>query len=331
MDELTVDLTESEIEFLHKIIRNLKSQGISVIYISHKLNEVLQIADRITVLRDGTNVATVDKEKFDSSSLVNMMVGDKVKDRYPKLDVKIGKDILIVKNVSTQNLLKDISFSLREGEILGIFGLKGSGKSALAKVLFGAENMKSGKIYLNGRKIKIKNTVDAVKNDISYMPLNRLDVRQISNASIADNIVITNMEDIIRTFFLSHGLKRSRAESYIKMLGIRPSNIYEIIKNLSGGNQKKVIFAKWLFRKSKILILNEPTSSIDVVSKVDIYNILNELVMSGVSIILISSEIPELIGICDRIFIMHKGELVKEFYKGEATEELILRYASVGC
>ncbi|HHV98911.1 MAG TPA: sugar ABC transporter ATP-binding protein [Clostridiaceae bacterium] len=330
MDEITVDLTENEIEFLHNVIRNLKSKGVSIIYISHRLDELQQIADRITVIRDGTTVATVDKEKFDSGKLVNMMVGDKIKDRYPKLDVKIGKDVLIVKNVSTDSLLRNISFSLRKGEILGIFGLKGSGKSALAKVLFGIENMKSGNIYLNGRKIKIKSTVDAVRNGISYMPLNRLDVGQISDASIADNIVITKLDDIIRTVFLSNNLKRSKAERYIKMLGIRPSNIYELIKNLSGGNQKKVILAKWLFRKSKILILNEPTSSIDVVSKVDIYNILNELVMSGVSIILISSEIPELIGICDRILVMHKGSLVKEFNRGEATQELILHYASVG-
>lgn len=330
MDEPTAALTEQEVEFLFEIIGNLKSMGVSVIYISHRLSEVRRIADRITVLRDGRTVSTISKEENDSNKLINMIVGDEIKDRYPKLSVKIEKDILIVKNLSNKTLLKDISFSLRKGEILGITGLKGSGKTTLAKVLFGAEPMVTGSIYIKGRKAVIKNTEDAVKNGLCYVPPNRIDEGLASKASVSDNIVITNLKNLVKRFTVSFKLKRMESEKYVKMIGIKLNDVDESIKNLSSGNQKKVILAKWLFRNVSILILNEPTSSIDISSKVDIYNILNELVMSGAAIIMISSEIPELLGMCDRILVMHHGTIVKEFDRGEATQEKIIYYASGG-
>lgn len=330
MDEPTAALTEQDVSFLFEIIRHLKSMGVSVIYISHRLNEIRNIADRITVLRDGRTVSTIEKEDYDSDKLLKMIIGDEIKDRYPKLDVNIGKDVLIVKNLSNEKLLKDISFSLRKGEILGITGLKGSGKTTLAKVLFGAKPRTSGSVYIRGRKVDIKNTEEAAANGLCYVPQNRIEEGLAYEASVADNIVVTNLKSIIGKIWLSSGLKRMEAEKYVKMVGIKVSNIDDRIKNLSGGNQKKVILAKWLFKNSKILILNEPTSSIDVSSKVDIYNILNELVMSGSSIILISSEIPEILGMCDRILVMYHGRVVKELMRGEATQEKILYYASGG-
>jgi len=331
MDEPTTALTEQEIEFLFEIISHLKSMGVSVIYISHRLDEIRKIADRITVLRDGRTISTIVKsEGYDSNRLLKMIIGDEIKDRYPKLDVSIGKDVLIVKNLSNGKLLKDVSFSLRKGEILGITGLKGSGKTTLAKVIFGIEPMVSGNIYIKGRKVNIKNTEIAAANGLCYVPQNRIEEGLVYEASVADNIVITNLQNIVKRVGISLKLKRTEAQKYAEMVGVKVNRIDDKIKNLSGGNQKKVILAKWLFKNSKILILNEPTSSIDISSKVDIYNILNELVMAGSSIIFISSEIPELLGMCDRILVMYKGRIAKELYRGDATQEKILYYASGG-
>lgn len=328
MDEPTAALTEQEVGFLFSIIRYLKSMGVSVIYISHRLEEVRKISDRITVIRDGKTVSTILRAEYDTNRLVRMIIGDEIKDRYPKLDVKIGKDLLIVKNLNDEMLLRDISFSVRKGEILGITGLKGSGKSSLFKVLFGAKAMTSGSVYVNGRKIDVRNTEAAANSGLCYVPQNRIDEGLISKASVADNIVAANLSSLVGRIVVNLGLKQQEAEKYVNMLGIKSNDVNEKIKNLSGGNQKKAILAKWLFKNSKILLLNEPTSSIDISSKVDIYNILNELVMSGACIIMISSEIPELLGMCDRILVMYHGRIVKELHRGEATQEQILYYAS---
>lgn len=330
MDEPTAALTENEVQFLFKIIGNLKSMGVSIIYISHRLQEIMHIADKITIMRDGETISTIDREKFDSSRIIKMIVGDKIKDRYPKLDVKIGKDILIAKNLRDQYLLKDVSFFVRKGEILGITGLRGSGKSTLAKVLFGIEPLVSGSIYIKGRKVTIRNTEDAVKNGLCYVPPNRLDEGLVNEASVENNTVITNLKGVLKKVAISPRLKSTEAGKYTKMVGAKYSSLKEKIKYLSGGNQKKVILAKWLFKNSNILILNEPTSGIDVASKVDIYNILNELVMSGAAIILISSEIPEILGMCDRILVMREGSIVGELNRGEASQEQIIGFSSGG-
>lgn len=330
MDEPTAALNEQDVEFLFGIINHLKSSGVAVIYISHRLDEVRHIADRITVLRDSCTVTTITRDEYDSNKLVRMIIGDEIKDRYPKLDVEIGKDALIVKNLCNDTLLKDVSFFVRKGEILGITGLKGAGKTTLAKVLFGAQSKTSGSIYINGRKVEVKNTEDAVKNGLCYIPASRIEEGLVYEGSIADNIVIANLKSIVKRIILSTKLKLHESEKYVKMVGVKSNAVYEKVKNLSGGNQKKVILARWLFRNSKILILNEPTSSIDISSKVDIYNILNKLAMSGTSIILISSEIPEILGMCDRILVMYRGRIVKELERGETTQEQILYYSSGG-
>lgn len=328
MDEPTASLTEMETQFLFRIIQHLKSNGISVIYISHRLNEINQIADRITVLRDGGTVAVINKNEFDSFRLIKLMVGDKIKDRYPKINLKIGKDVLIVKNMRLQKYRTNVSFSLRKGEILGITGLKGSGKTSVAKVLFGIEGPVDGSIYINGKLIRINHTTDAVRNGLCYIPSNRIDEGLVYNASVANNIVLPNLRSIVKHKLLSHQLKIHEAEKYVKMVGINLNKVTDPVRNLSGGNQKKVILAKWLFRNSKIIIMNEPTSSIDIAAKVDIYNIINELIMSGTSIIIISSELPELVGMCDRVLVMVNGAIVKELVRGSFSQEQILHYAS---
>lgn len=328
MDEPTAVLSEQETEFLFGMINSLKSTGVSIIYISHRLDELKLIADRITVMRDGKTVATINKEEYDSSKLVKMIVGDEIKDRYPKLKVVLGKEVLIVKDLGNGKLLQNISFTLRKGEILGIAGLKGSGKAMLAKMLFGAEPISTGNIYIRGKRIKLKNPHDASINGLCYIPHDRMTEGLAFEASIADNIVITNLEGIVKNKCLSSKLKHLESSKYAKMVGIKLNTLEEKVKNLSGGNQKKVILAKWLFKNARILILNEPTSGIDISSKVDVYNILNELVMSGASLIMISSEIQELLGMCDRILIMCHGKIVKELQRSEATQAQILYYAS---
>ncbi len=330
MDEPTAALTEQEAAFLFEMIQHLKSMGVAIVYISHRLDELQHLADRITVLRDGRTVATIGREAFDSSRLVQMIIGNEIKDRYPKLNVAIGKEAFIVRDLSDGKLLKNISFAVRKGEILGIAGLKGSGRTTLAKLLFGAEPVAAGNIYIKGRRVALRNTEDAAKHGLCYIPNHRIAEGLALEASVTDNIVITNLAAVIRHKCLSPKLKRLAAEKYVQMVGIQPNRLQEKVKNLSGGNQKKVILAKWLFKNAKILILNEPTSGIDISAKVDVYNILNELAMSGAALILISSEIPELLGMCDRILVMYHGRIVKELRRGEATQEQILYYASGG-
>lgn len=211
MDEATAALNEQDVEFLFGIINHLKESGVSVIYITHRLDEVRHVADRITVLRDGRTVTTITKDEYDLNKLVKLIIGDNIKDRYPKLDVKIGRDALIVKNLSNGTILKDISFFVRKGEILGIAGLKGSGKTKLAKVLFGAESKTSGNIYINGRLVEVKNTEDAVKNGLCYIPASVIDEGLVNEASIADNIVTTNLESIVKRIILSTKLKLRNA------------------------------------------------------------------------------------------------------------------------
>lgn len=328
MDEPTNALTEQEVEFLFEIIKSLKAKGVSIIYISHRLNEIWKIADKVTVLRDGSNIGTIKREEFDSNRIVKMIVGEKIKDRYPKLNVNLGKEILIVKNLSSEKLIKDISLSIRKGEILGVTGLKGSGKTELARVLFGIERIASGNIYIKGKKVNIKNSEDASRSGLCYVPSNIIDEGLVYKASVSDNIVITKLESIVNRFLISTKLKSADSLKYVNMMGVKLNNINEDIKNLSGGNQKKVILAKWLFNNSQVLILNEPASSIDVSSKIDMYNIMNKLLMSGSAIMLISSEIPELLGMCDRILVMYHGKVVKELLREEASQEQILYYAS---
>lgn len=328
MDEPTAALNALEIESLNKVIMDLKSTGVSIIYISHQINEIESIADRVTVLKDGKTSSISNKEEINSNKIIKMIVGEEIKDRYPKLEVKLGKEVLIVKKLSVEDKLKDVSFNLKKGEILGITGLRGSGKIALANVLFGVETKTNGTIYVRGKKFDPKDTEDSVRNGICYVNSNKDGEGLISQMSVSNNIISSNAEGLSGSFYINEKLKNSNALKYIKMLDIKVNSPEDKVKYLSGGTKKKVLLAKWLFKSSKILILNNPTSGIDVSSKVDVYNILNEVVRSGASVIYISSDISELLGMCDRIIVMRHGSIVKELKKSEATKEKILYYAS---
>jgi len=329
MDEPTAALTEQEIELLFKVIQDMKKLGIAIIYISHRLNEIKRIAEKVTVLRDGEVIETYKISDIDLHQIIKAMAGKEISDRYPKLKIKHGKELLRVSNLSYEGRIRNISFSLKEGEILGITGLSGSGRRTLAKVLFGINRPYEGEIKLNGKVFKDMNTNKAIENGLCYVTGIGTDEGLILNAPVAENITLTNLKRISKLGFLKKEEEGFKVRDLIGRLEIG-ADAYEVANKLSGGNQKKVIFAKWLFTNAKVLIIDEPTAGIDVSSKVDIYNIMNELLLSGASIIMISSDLPEILGMCDRVLVMYNGEVRKVFDKGEATQEKILFYASGG-
>ncbi|HHW00410.1 MAG TPA: sugar ABC transporter ATP-binding protein [Clostridiaceae bacterium] len=329
MDEPTAAFTEQEIELLFNVIQDMKKLGIAIIYISHRLNEVKRIAEKVTVLRDGEVIETYEVSDVDLHKIIKAMAGKEICDRYPKLKIRHGKELLRVNNLSYEGRIRNISFSLKEGEILGITGLSGSGRRTLAKVLFGINRPYEGEIMLNGRIFKDMDTNKAIENGLCYVTGIGTDEGLILNAPVTENITIANLKRISKFGFLNKEEEVLKAKDLIERLEIG-ANAYDIASNLSGGNQKKVIFAKWLFTNAKVLIIDEPTAGIDVSSKVDIYNIMNELLLSGASIMMISSDFSEILGMCDRILVMYNGEISKVFEKGEATQEKILYYASGG-
>ena len=329
MDEPTAALTEQEIELLFKVIQDMKKLGIAIIYISHRLNEINRIAEKVTVLRDGKVIETYEISEVDLHQIIRAMAGKDISDRYPKLKIKHGKELLRVSNLSYEGRIRNVSFSLKEGEILGITGLSGSGRRTLAKVLFGINRPYEGEIKLNGRVFKDLDTNKAIENGLCYVTGIGTDEGLILNAPVSENITITNLKRISKFGFLNREEEALKVRDLMERLEIG-ANEYEVANNLSGGNQKKVIFAKWLFTNAKVLVIDEPTAGIDVSSKVDIYNIINELLLSGASVIMISSDFSEILGMCDRVLVMYNGEVSKVFNKGEATQEKILYYASGG-
>lgn len=327
MDEPTAALTEQEIELLFNVIRDIKKLGVTIIYISHRLEEIKKIADIVTVIRDGELIQTCNINEVDINKIIKVMAGKELEDRYPKLKVKIGKEVLRVEKLGFNGRIRNISFDVRKGEILGITGLSGSGRRTLAKVLCGIDGPYEGLVYINGKSFKSMTPYTAKTNGLCYVTGIGTEEGLISNSSIAQNITLANLERISKMSFINNAIESDCSKDLIERLEIT-ANEKEIVNNLSGGKQKKVIFAKWLFTNAKILIIDEPTAGIDISSKVDIYNIINELVLSGASVIMISSDLSEIMGMCDRIIVMFNGEIRGEFNKKEATQEKVLYFAS---
>lgn len=329
MDEPTAALTENEIETLFKVIRDLKKLDVAIIYISHRIEEIIQIADQVTVIRDGESVQTCSADEMELNDIVKVMVGKELDDRFPKLKVKLGKEVLRLENVSYYGRIRNINLDVKRGEIIGLTGLSGSGRRTLAKVLFGINGPYEGSIILQGKSYTAMTPHTAKKNGLCYMTGIHTEEGLLTNAPVGKNITLTNLERISRFGFLNAEKERWLAQDMIGRLEIE-SGEDENVSNLSGGKQKKVIFAKWLFANAKILIIEEPTAGIDISSKIDIYNMMNELVLSGASIIMISSDLSEIMGMSDRIAVMYNGEIRKVFQREEATQEKILYYASGG-
>lgn len=330
LDEPTSSLTEIEKVRLFKNIRVLKEKGISFIYISHHLQEIFQIADRITILRDGAYICEADVADIDEDFLITNMVGRKIENIYGshQSSHKIGKEILEVKNISRSRCFKNISFSIKEGEIVGFSGLVGAGRTEIGRAIFGAEPIQSGEIYMEGKKKNIRSPEDAIALGIGYMSEDRKQEGLYIDFSIKANLIANRLRSFTSKGFLKEKDMDGIAAEAVKAFNVATPGIEQKVGNLSGGNQQKVLLAAWFGIKPKILIVDEPTRGVDVGAKSEIYTLLRNLAAGGVGIIMISSDLPEILGVSDRIIVVRGGEIAGELPAGQATEENIISMAS---
>lgn len=327
MDEPTSSLTLEETHRLFSIIQNLKRKGTSIIFISHRLEEVFEIADRVTVLRDGQYIGTKEVKDTNIDELIQMMVGRKLEDMYPKIEAKREKILLKVEGLTKFGEFYDVSFELYEGEVLGIAGLVGSGRTEVAQAIFGIKKFDSGRIYVNDKEVYIKSPRDAINLGIIYVPEDRHQHGLLLPMDIVCNITLPILHNLVNKGVINKKEEELLANRYYELLDIRSSGLRQKVINLSGGNQQKVVLAKWLATKPKVLILDEPTRGVDVGAKVAIYQLINKLAQEGYGIILISSEMPEVIGMSDRILVMHEGRIVGSILRKDASQEKILSLA----
>ncbi|HHU49816.1 MAG TPA: sugar ABC transporter ATP-binding protein [Clostridiales bacterium] len=327
MDEPTSSLTKKEIEMLFPIIENLRSNNIAVIYISHKLEEVFQICDVVSILRDGKIVGESDINNITRNEIIEKMVGRSLDIEYPKRNSVLGETVLEVKNLSRNTKIKDISFALRRGEVLGIAGLVGAGRTELAETIFGVHPADGGEIFIKGEKTAIRSTREAKEHSIGFVTEDRRGTGIVIDMNIPKNITITKLNAVKNRWLLDKRKEEAVASEYVDKLDIRTPSVNQILNNLSGGNQQKVVLSKWLFSDADILILDEPTRGIDVGAKYEIYCLINTLVEQGKAIIMISSELPEVLGMSDRILVMHNGTIKGELTGEDMTAENVMQIA----
>ena len=325
MDEPTSSLTEKETEYLIAIIKDLSKRGISIIFISHKLPDIFAISDRITVLRDGNVIETRNAQGVTSDELIKMMVGREIKDLFPKEEIEIGEEVLRVEHLTRKGKFEDVSFTLHAGEILGMSGLVGAGRSETAMCIFGGDKTDSGRVFLNGKEIHIKNADDAIKLGIGMVPEDRKVQGLIQIMSIRNNMLLPILDETSNGP-VNNTKKQDRVVAeYVKNLEVKTKDVNNAVSSLSGGNQQKVVIAKWLAMKPKVLIMDEPTRGIDVGTKSEIYKLIGQLAKQGIAILMISSEMPEILGLSDRILVMRAGSLVSTLDRKDASEEKILK------
>lgn len=329
LDEPTAALTESETKELFRIMNELKTKGVGMIYISHRMDEIFKITDRITVMRDGEFIKEVKTKDTNLNEIIKLMVGRNVStEKKEKSNVKKDAEtILEVKNLKS-HVVKDISFDLKKGEILGFAGLMGAGRTEAARILFGADPKISGEIFVRGNKIDVKNTSDAVNAGIGYLSEDRKRFGLATGLSVSENSVLAHLEDFQSGLLIDDKKVEIETLKYVDKIKVKTPTINQLIKNLSGGNQQKVVIAKWLIRNADILIFDEPTRGIDIGAKSEIYNLMNELVAEGKSIIMISSELPEILRMSDRVVVMCEGRLTKILNIEDANQEVIMKYAT---
>ncbi|MDD3363136.1 MAG: sugar ABC transporter ATP-binding protein [Hespellia sp.] len=328
MDEPSAPLTNREIDAMFRMIDQLKKRGIAIIYISHRMEEIFKIADRITVMRDGKYVGTKGIEETNHADLIKMMVGRDLDEQFPTVEKEIGEVVLEVQHLSTPQLLKDVSFTLRKGEILGLAGLVGAGRTETARAIFGADTKSEGKVMIKGKETHIRKPKDAINEGVALIPEDRKKHGVLLDMSIRDNVSFICIQNISKAGFINRKKDIALSNKYIKELSIKTPTKEQLAKNLSGGNQQKVVLAKSLASESDIIIFDEPTRGIDVGAKKEIYMLMNALAARGMAIIMISSEMPELLGMSDRIVVMHEGEVMGEMNRSDATQETILELAS---
>ena len=331
MDEPTAVLTQKESEALFEIIDNLKNNGVSIIYISHRLEEVQQLSDRITVFRDGQFITEIDNKNKDTDkeTMVKQMVGRDLVDYFPERIIKPEDDVVLdVDGITKDGMFYDINFQLHKGEILGFFGLVGAGRTEVMKSIFGEISPDNGSVKIDGKEVKIKDPSTAIKNNIILVPEDRKKEGLVLIMSLADNIALPNPNLVSKTGVLNKKKKHKLAKKYVESLQIRPAIADREAGNFSGGNQQKIVIGKWLATKPRVIILDEPTRGIDIGAKREIYDIINQLTEEGVSVIVVSSEMLEVLGICDRVLIMHEGRINGEFKQEDCSQESLMACAA---
>lgn len=329
MDEPTSSLSEHEVETLCNIVKDLRNRGIAVLYISHKFEEIFELSDRISVLRDGKYIGTCNTKEASLDEILEMMVGRSVNTHFVKRNTKKDDVVLKIDNLSSQGVFENISFELYKGEILGISGLVGAGRTEVARAIFGVDRVDSGEMTIFGKKHRIPQSPrEALKLGIGFLPEDRKEQGLVLMMSVSDNVTLSSLAKNKNNFVISQLKEKKEVEEYIRKMSIKTPYLDQLVQNLSGGNQQKVVIAKWLASKSKILIFDEPTRGIDIGAKAEIYELMNELVSQDYSIIMISSELPEVVGMSDRIMVMHEGRKAVMLEKENTTSEEIMAYAT---
>jgi len=330
MDEPTSSLTPKEIEILFDLIERLTAEGISIIYISHRMEEIFQICDRVTVLRDGEYVGEVEIDETDEDELIKMMVGRKIEDRFPEIINNRSDKILEVKGLTVPDKVIDLSFAAYKGEVLGIAGLMGSGRTELAKSLYGLFNIEEGEIYFKGNRVNITSPKQAIEMGIYYLSEDRKGEGLVLDLSVQENISLSVLHELLQAGFINENQEAKLADEYIDKLSIKTPHAKQLVKNLSGGNQQKVVISKLLTTEPEVVILDEPTRGIDVGAKAEIYDLINWLVEEGVAVILISSELPEILNLSHRVLVMNDRRIAGELDRKETNQEKIMKLATGG-
>ena len=328
MDEPTSAITQKEVDMLFQKIADLKAKGVSIIYISHKMDEVFRIADDITVLRDGTVVESHPADELDIDKVIALMVGRKMENVYPKDEVALGEKVLEVKKLYSAGTFEDISFHIRRGEIIGFAGLVGAGRTELMRSIFGLDGYTSGKIIKDGKELEIRKAADSIRNEIVMLSEDRRRYGILPVRSVRENTSISSLEKVIYNGFAHEKKERTLVNQYFKKMNVRTPSLETAIQSLSGGNQQKVLLAKWMMRNPDVMILDEPTRGIDVGAKFEIYKLMTEMAKDEKAVIMVSSELPELIGMCDRIYVMNQGRITGELQQEEFSQETIMKYAT---
>jgi len=327
MDEPSASLSQNELERLFAVIRKLKTEGVGIIYISHRLEEVFEIGDRLTVLRDGKFIHSCPVSETDRRNLIRWMVGRELEQEFPRIEPDREEEVLRIEGLSS-GILRDVNLSVYRGEILGLAGLVGAGRTELARVIFGADPKDKGRIFLEGEEISARTPREAIDLGIGLLTEDRNKYGLIMQLNVRENISLSNLRQVTGRFFINQAEENSVAEKFKQALRIRTPSIDQKVENLSGGNRQKVILARWLFTKSKLLIFDEPTAGIDVGVKLEIYNLINQLAKEGIGIIVISSDLPELLGICHRLAVMWEGSITGILSSQEATQERVMTLAT---
>jgi rhamnose transport system ATP-binding protein len=329
LDEPTAALSAHEVDELFAIVRQLRERGVAILFVSHRLEEIFEIADRLTIFRDGMHIITAPVGEMTTEAIIRHMVGRELSNLFPKSEARIGDLVLEVRHLSRPGSFTDVSFQLRQGEILGFAGLVGAGRTEVARVLFGLDRAESGEIWLKGKPVRIRSPRDAMRAGLAYVPEDRHQHGLVMNFSIAANVTLPILQHVSRLGLIDPRLERKVADDYSTQLHVRSSGIEQLVNALSGGNQQKVVLSKWLATHPSVLILDEPTRGIDVGAKAEVHRIISDLAVEGLAIILISSELPEVLAMADRVIVLHEGRVSGTFARSEATQERVM-FAATG-